>query len=131
MPYIKAQVSSSDILQAVEQMPPAELEEFLQKVATIHARRKAKGLSHAETELLHHINNPLPQPTLTRYRELIALRRQEQLTTAEHVELLQLSDALEDSNTQRMGWLADLARLRGSPLLKVMNDLGIKPQPYG
>jgi len=89
MPFIKAQVSFFDILQAVEQMPPAELEEFLQKVATIHARRKAKGLTHAETELLHHINSPLPLTTLNRYRELIALRRNEQLTLEEHAELLQ------------------------------------------
>lgn len=130
MPSIKAQVSSADLLQAVEQMPPAELEAFLLKVATIHARRKAKGLSQAETELLEHINRPLSESMVSRYRVLIALRRDEQLSAEEHTELIQLAETLEQINTERIGWLADLARLRGLSLHKVMNDLGIKPQPY-
>jgi hypothetical protein len=127
VPYIKAQVSSEDLLRLVEEMTSDELELFVKSVITIHARRNAKGLPHTEAELLQHINAAVPDVTLRRYRELIVRRQNEALTVEEHAELLLLSETLEQINVQRIGWLAALARLRGISLDAIMDELEIKP----
>lgn len=122
--------SFRELLRAVEGLPAAELEEFLRQVATIRARRQANALSELETDLVERINHPLPEGMLPRYRELIVARRAETLTPEEHGELLRLADTLEQINARRLGWLAELARLRGVSLVHLMAELGMKPQPY-
>jgi len=124
-----ARVSAAELLHAVEQLPPAELDEFVKNVISLRAYRKAKGLPASEAELLQHINKPLPTTLLNRYRELSALRSEELLSDEEHTELLQLGDAMERFNSERIRWLAELAQLRGVSLPKIMDDLGIHPLP--
>ncbi len=124
-----ARISADDLLHAVEQLPADELSKFVKNVISLQARRKAKGLPATEADLLQHINKPLPMTVLDRYRELIALRREERLTDEEYTELLQLGDEVERFNSERITRLAELARLRGVPLTQVMDDLGIHPLP--
>jgi hypothetical protein len=122
-----ARVSAAELLHAVEQLPPVELDEFVKNVISFQAHRKAKGLPATETEFLQHINKPLPTTLLNRYRELIALRREERLTEEEYTELLRTGDEMERFNSERLKWLAELAQLRGVSLRKVIDDLGIHP----
>lgn len=123
-------LSSTDILRAVKQMDSVELDQFVSQVLAVRAHRHANSISKVEVTLLQQINTPLPHNVFARYRELIAVRREERLTSEEHEELLQLSNTFEHFNSQRIGWLAELAKLRGITLVQIMNDLQIKPLAY-
>ena len=84
-------------------------------------------LSKKESRLLQHINVGLPQETWQRYRALIDKRRDEDLTSDEHKELIQLSDHLEQLNVSRMKHLVELAQVRSLPVRVLMQQLGITP----
>ena len=91
---------------------------------------KSDGMMPAtESDLIQYIKVPLPAAMLTRYRELIALRRVERLTPAEHAELLHLGETIEAFHLQRMTKLVELAKLRNTSLKRVMDELGIHPLP--
>lgn len=128
--HIEAQVSLDALLRAVEQLSLPELEQFAAQVLTLQARRKAPGLSKEETDLLLLINRGVPPNVQARYDELTARRRAETLTPEEHDDLLCLTDQIEKLDAERMAHLARLARLRGSSLSALMNQLGIEPPAY-
>src|SRR5262245_6367659 len=86
---IEAHLSRAQLLQAVKQLPSAELDEFADEVLALRAHRRAPGVGPAETDLLLKINQGLPDAVRQRYRELIAKRQDETLTSEEHAELLQ------------------------------------------
>lgn len=85
-------------------------------------------LTETEADLLQKINRGLPQEVWQRYKGLVAKRRAETLTSAEHEELISLSDQIENENATRIEYLVQLAQLRRVPLESLMQDLGI-PQP--
>lgn len=93
-------------------------------------RRATPHLSQEETELLLQINAGLPEETWQRYHALVARRKAETLTAAEHSELIALSNQVEVDNARRIKYLTDLAKLRQTPLESVMKSLGILPSPY-
>ena len=62
-----------------------------------------------------------------RYQLLINKRNEENLTEQEYQELLELSDQIEIHQTQRLEYLAQLARLRQISLTDLMTQLSIKP----
>jgi hypothetical protein len=128
MPIIQleAQVSPRDLLRAVEQLSQPDLEQFVEDILLLRARRVAPCLPAEEAALLQRINESLPEPILQRYHELIAKRRAEALTPEEHAELLRLTDVEEKHNAQRVEALVKLAQLRQKPLRVLMDDLGIK-----
>lgn len=95
--------------------------------------RRAVGVSvvtGAEASLLQKINEGLPERTWQRYDDLVERRRAETLTPAEHEELIAISDQIEDMNARRMAHLVELARLRGIPLVALMQELGIETPPH-
>jgi hypothetical protein len=57
---IVAQVSPDKLLEAIEEMDQAELEQFVSQVIALQARRRAPGLSQDESDLLIKINQGLP-----------------------------------------------------------------------
>jgi len=61
-----------DILAGIDQLDTPELENFLQQVSQLLARRKAKSLSKKETELLIKINEGLSRHEAERYKKLAA-----------------------------------------------------------
>jgi hypothetical protein len=130
MPIIKANVSSDDLLHAVEQMDEVELKSFLAHVLAFQAKRKAPSLSQVEAQLLQQINAPLPAAVQQRYNDLIDLRRAENLSPEEYAELLRLTEEAEAFETQRITYMAQLAQLRGRTLPELMADLGIKTPDY-
>jgi hypothetical protein len=63
----------------------------------------------------------------SRFDALVAKRQGLTLTEAEQVELLQLTDQIEQQDAQRVEALGRLAQLRGRSLPEIMQDLGINP----
>ncbi|NJN37443.1 MAG: STAS/SEC14 domain-containing protein [Nitrospiraceae bacterium] len=128
MPVVRidAQLTSRQLLKAVEQMPLPELEQFLEQVMALRTRHHAPGLSRRESELLAKINRGVPSELQARYDALIAKRRSDALSEAEYDELLRLTEKVETLDTERVKDLAALARLRKTTLPILMKDLGIK-----
>ncbi|RAM48157.1 MAG: STAS/SEC14 domain-containing protein [Hapalosiphonaceae cyanobacterium JJU2] len=122
---VEVQLSSEELLKAVEQLNLSELEQFVSQVIVLQAQRKATRLPQAEAELLLKINQGIPAKIQRDYEELIAKRDDEILTNDEHQKLLQLTEKIEKIQAQRIENLAELARLRGISLTALMENLGI------
>lgn len=127
---VKAQLTYDELLKAVEQLNPPDLEKFVSQVISLQARKKAKSFSKDETKLLLKINQKLDPTLQKRYDELIAKRRAETLTSEEYNELLKLTDEIEKFDIKRVEYLAKLAQLRNTTLSKLMKELGIQPPGY-
>jgi hypothetical protein len=123
---VEAQITSDELLKAVEQLSPAELERFVAQVITLRAQQKAPHLPKAESELLLKINQGLPDGLSERYTELKAKRQAETLTPKERQELVKLTARVEKIQAQRAEHLAKLARLRKTTLTALMQSLGLQ-----
>jgi hypothetical protein len=88
-------------------------------------------LTAEESDLLQRINHGFPAEVWRRFDDLIAKRKAETLTDAEHRELIQLSDEIETAHLGRLQLVAQLARLRNMPLLDFMRQMGIGPHIRG
>ena len=132
MPVIQleAQLSSAQLLQAVELMPSEELDEFVERILLLHAQRSATHLKHTESELLLQINRGIPPELRERYEALSAKRQAETLNSEEYAELLRLTGQIEQLDAVRLTALAELARLRQISLAELMQTLGIQPPDY-
>ena len=98
---------------------------------TSHRHHSAPRLSPEEAQLLAKINLGLSPAEWERYHALVARRKAEILTPDEQTELIALSDRLEEANAQRIGYLAELARVRHTTLDAVMSELGLMPESHG
>ena len=132
---LKVQVTSqieidlNDVLKSVAQLEPNELEQVVNQFIALQARRRATSLSTAETDLLQRINQGLPPTIRSRYKELNAKLHEEMITPAEHEELLQLSDQIEQGDAERLRHLIALAQLRQVSVDTLMDQLGIRQPP--
>jgi hypothetical protein len=126
--HLQAEVSRDALLEAVGQLSPPELDQFVAEVLRLRSRRGPDRLGAVESELLSRINQGFPEGLRRRYAELIARRRDESLTPEEHQELLRLTAEAERLEGDRLSALEELARARGIPLRALMDDLGI-PTP--
>lgn len=128
---VKAQLSTDDLLQAVKQLNPSELEGFVWQIIAFQAHQKARCLSKEESELLIKINRGVPPDIQERYDELIAKRQLESLTPDEYDELLRLSDQIEKLDAERVENLKELACIRQTSLTALMEELNIQTPAYG
>lgn len=128
---VEAQLTTKELLQAVQQLDKSELEQFVFQVVNLRAEQQAPSISKTEAELLQKINQGLPKELRKKYNELVAKRQAEVLTSDEHEELLSLTDQVEVHEAQRMEHLAELARLRQTSVTDLMNSLGIQSPAYG
>ena len=127
---VEAQLSSAQLLQAVEQMSAEELTGFVERVLALRAQRSAAHLDRTESELLLQINRSIPPDLRARYDALCAKRQAETLDPQEYAELRQLTTQIENLDAMRLAALAELARLRHTGLAELMKKLGIKPPDY-
>jgi hypothetical protein len=128
MPTI--QIETEQLLNAALQMPQEEFEQFLAKLLSIKARERAPVLSERESELLLKINEGLSPTDAKRMKELIAKRQSYTITEAELQELIHLTDEAERLNVERLKHLIELAHLRNVTLDQLMDQLGLRPEPY-
>jgi len=119
------ELSKTDLLRAVAQLPPAELKEFVRDVIALNARQTTDVLSESEADLLQKINRGLPAALQTRLLTLTE-RPIEALTPAEAGELQEISAQIEALNVERLTHLTALAQLRRVPLGQLMRDLGLQ-----
>jgi hypothetical protein len=124
MPVVE--IETGQLVKAVEQMSPPELDRFAEEVMAPRASHRAPRLSRTESELLTKINQAVPAELQGRYDQLIAKRREGALSKSEYDELLRLTEQVEELDAKRVEYLADLARLRETSLPELMKDLGIK-----
>lgn len=127
---VRAQLTSKDLLQAVEQLNTPELEEFTQNVLLLQAQRHTSLSETTEEELLERINQKIDESFQKRYKKLIAKRQAEILTQQELGELLSMTDQMEARNVMRLKALIQLAALRGTSLDLIMKALNIQAISY-
>ena len=122
-------LTPEDLLSVVDRMETPQLKRFVRQILARTARRLAPLLDRQESELMEKINEGLPDETEDRYRELIAARQAETLTSAEMAELQAITEKAETLQAERMKHLVALAQLRDVPLTELMTELGIEPRP--
>ena len=125
---IEIQLSSAELLEAVEQLSLPELEEFASQIIALKAKRCTPTLPEEETELLTKINQSIPSETKNYYQQLIAKRDTETLTDTEYNELLKIGEQIEKFEAKRLEYLAKLANIRKVTLVELMDNLGIKKE---
>src|SRR5437016_762089 len=94
--HVQAQLSPDELLKAVEQLDTPELEQFVEQVLLVAARRRVPSLAPQESALLQRINQGFPTEFWTRYDDLTEKREAENLTPDELAELIQINDVLEE-----------------------------------
>jgi len=94
------------------------------------AEQSMPHLSKAESELMQRINEGLPVETWRQYHALIAEREAGTLTAERQQVLVGLIDQVETAHARRLGYLLELANLRGTTLDAVMDALGIVKPTY-
>lgn len=127
---VEAQVSTDELLRAVEQIPEQDLETFVAQVLALRAQRAAPHLGVDESALLVRINTTLSQPLQQRYDVLVAKRRADTLTPSEQRELIELTDQIEQQDAERLEALTELAQIRQTSVTQLMQTLGIRPPAY-
>ena len=120
----------------------SELEQKLKKVASqmgltpdtyilrllqkdLQNQTESARLSPQESKLLKQINASMSAIEWERYRILLAKRDAEELDTQEQMEMIALSDKIEEANAHRMKAVAELACLRKTSLSELMETLGL------
>lgn len=79
-----------------------------------------------QLELLEKVNMGLPIALWERYAILKVKRQEETLTPSEQVELIDISDQIEQANAARMPFLIELAQLRNISLESLFQELDLK-----
>jgi hypothetical protein len=123
---VEANVTTEQLLHAVQQLPHDELDTFVAQVLAVRAQQAAPHLTQTESELLLRINQPLPAALQEHYNDLVGKRRAEQLTPTEHTELLALTDQIEQAEADRAAALAALAQIRQISVRAIMQELGLQ-----
>src|ERR1041384_627223 len=102
MTTIPIEVSTEELLRAVERLPPQDLEAFVAQVIALRAERNAPHLSREETVLLRQINARLAPDLQLRFHELVTKRQAETIIPDELQELNQITDEIEQHDAQRL-----------------------------
>ena len=127
MPTIE--VSGPELLKAVQQLAPEELDAFLEKALLLRNQPTADKLSAEESRLIKRINRGLPEAVCSRYARLSQKRKKASLSDKEHAELLKLTHEFESRDADRAEALLALANLRRIPIRLLMKQMGIKAAP--
>jgi hypothetical protein len=123
------QIEVKEVLNGVAKLNTKELETFMNQVAQLLAKRKAKSLSHRESELLLKINVGYPPDMKNRFEILNAKMRASTISPEEQQELIEISDIFEAMDAQRLEFLLELAHLRGLTLDHLLGQLGLNSFP--
>jgi hypothetical protein len=92
-----------------------------------HENLQSPHLDAQQSRLLEEINRGLSQAEWSRYDLLVSKRQAETLTSDELAELMSLTRYIEELNALRMERVGELARLRGTSLPELLDQLGITP----
>jgi hypothetical protein len=104
---LQANLSTDDLIRAVDQLTPGELDTIVRQVLTLRARLQVHSLSAAETGQLQRINQGFSREQRDRYQAVIDHRDARMLTPDEHAELLRLTDQVEQAEADRAAALVE------------------------
>jgi len=117
----------SELLSAVQRLKKTDFEDFYAKIKSLHGNAEVQSIASQELRLLEKINSDLPKKTQLRWHLLLARRDEGTLTIEEKTELVRLTEVVEDWETKRLRWLAQLADLRQITLPEVVKQYKILP----
>lgn len=128
MPTVQApvQLTIDHLLQAVQQLSPAELLQFKQQFEEWRAQNGAAADEEAALLACIEENSRLPTAEQRRYEQLRRKCERRTLTERELAEYQSLLQQLEARNVKRIEALIALARRRGTTLRGVMAESGVK-----
>jgi hypothetical protein len=129
--HVEAHLSADELLEAVDQLGMADLEQFVARVLALRARRAAPSAPPEEAALLAQINRGLPVELHARLGRLNEKCEDESLTPDEHAELLGIVGQVQALEAERIENLSRLARLRRVSLAALMDELGIRSPTDG
>ncbi|HYV36454.1 MAG TPA: hypothetical protein VE988_12155 [Gemmataceae bacterium] len=95
------------------------------KRSVFHPMMQEPRLAAEEVHLLAQINRGFAEKWWNDFHALVSKRQKRTLSSAEHQELIQMTDELEKREAKRLKALAKLAKLRDEPLAVVMKSLGL------
>ncbi len=127
---VSVQLTPQDLRKAAEQLETTELDNLVNEMLLIRARRRAPVLRQKETTLLKKINRGLTPEAQSRYQELLEKLQDETITDVEHEALIHLTQEIESLNAARLTHLVELAQLRQVPLAQLIDDLGLNAPNY-
>ena len=125
MTTVSINLTTNDLLKGVEQLDGTDLDEFVQKVLYIRAKRFADNFSKEESDLMEQINIGLSNQESDKLNILIAKSEEGILKEDELKEYKNLYSKMESLNIQRLTALSKLANLRGVSLDTTMEKLGL------
>lgn len=120
---IKSDIGVEQLLEGVAQLETIELEKFITQANLLLAQRKEASLTTIESDLLKKISQELPTDIQQRYNNLREKLRQEELSSVEHEEFLELVSVLEKANSERSQNLITLSQLRQVSLDELLYQL--------
>ncbi|MBD2667448.1 hypothetical protein B6N60_02164 [Richelia sinica FACHB-800] len=123
---VEVKISVEELFNAVEQMNQLDLEQFLSRVITLHAHRKATSLIQAEVDLFLKMHQGKVANSHSGYDKLLSRETMEILRSDEYKELLYLSEQIDKLQEHRVEYLSELARLHGISLTQLIETLGIR-----
>lgn len=117
---VPVQIAVPDLLRAMEKLPATELDELLQEARLLQKRRQSEKALHAV------IQQQLPVERATRLRELSQKQEEERITAAERLELLQITDEVEQADVVRAEALLALAQQRQLSITELLRQLNLE-----
>lgn len=123
---VEVQLSSEQLFKAVEQLNQPELEEFVSRLVILYTHKKAATLLKAEAELFLKMHQGITIDASSSYEKFIDLKKIETLSQEEYKALLYLSEKIDQLQAERIDYMAELAKLRGISLTKLMEDIGLQ-----
>lgn len=117
--------TTNEILQNIVRLNTESIEQLKADLETILAERKQEVQRKTEKGLIQTIHQYTNSETYDRYKTLSNQLRAENITEAEHQELLALTQIVEGENVERLEHLMTLAKIRKMSLRGVMEALGL------
>lgn len=119
------------ILNNVSNLETSDLEQFLQEVAYLLAKRKVKSISKRESQLLLKINKPLLSiKAQLQYDIFYQKLKEETITDTEHTRLLSLMKRREKKGVERLAALVELSQLKKITPKVLMKKMGLSSLSY-
>ena len=116
-------VTISELVKGAEQLETSVLEDYIQKILQIRAKRISTNFEKQESALLKNINLGLTPEKQERKAMLWKKRIAETLLSEEHEELMAIINEAEVLNVQRVINIGQLAQLREITPIQLMEDL--------
>lgn len=113
----------------IDQLPQDKLMAVVQLLEFLAEPPQPSAVSAQEAQLLEVIENHLPEDEQVRLNTLRDRCEWDELSEAEHQELIGYEDLLEQQRVERLEALIELAKLRNIDLMRLNQQVQSKSQP--